>query len=84
MDTQQWYNESFPEIIEEELEEEEEVAQQTFERFPYILLGASPKWGSGYESTIYIESDGKGMLISTEKEQYYFRSSESILKGRKE
>lgn len=84
MDSRLWYDESFPEIDEEELEEEEQMPFQTTERFPYILLGASPKWGSGYESTIYIESDGKGMLISTEKGQYYFRSTDSILKGRKE
>lgn len=81
MDTQRWYYESFPEIIEEELDEEEPVPHQTTERFPYILLGASPKWGSGYESTIFIEADGKGMLISTEKGQYYFQSSDSILNG---
>lgn len=81
MDTQQWYYESFPEIKEEEWEEEEQMPHQTMERFPYILLGATPKWGIGYESTIYMERDGKGMLISTEKGQYYFRSSESVLKG---
>lgn len=84
MDTVEWYDESFPKIREGELDEEEPVPHQTTERFPYLLLGASPKWGSGYESTIYIESDGKGMLISTEKVQYYFRSTDSILKGRKE
>ncbi|CAM5601007.1 MULTISPECIES: hypothetical protein [Niallia] len=81
MDTQQWYYESFPEIKEEELEEEGQMPHQTMERFPYILIGATPKWGIGYESTIYMERDGKGMLISTEKGQYYFRSSESVLKG---
>jgi hypothetical protein len=81
MDTQQWYYESFPEIKEEELEEEGQMPHQTMERFPYILIGATPKWGIGYESTIYMERDGKGLLISTEKGQYYFRSSESVLKG---
>ncbi|MEK4747824.1 hypothetical protein NST77_09735 [Niallia sp. FSL W8-0177] len=81
MDTQQWYYESFPEIKEEELEEEGQMPHQTMERFPYILIGATPKWGIGYESTICMERDGKGMLISTEKGQYYFRSSESVLKG---
>lgn len=82
MDTQQWYYDSFPEIMEGELEEEEEqMPHQTTERFPYILLGATPKWGIGYESTIYMEMDGMGMLISTEKGQYYFRSSKSVLKG---
>jgi hypothetical protein len=84
MDSMLWYDESYPEIDEEELEEDEQAPYQTTERFPYILLGASPKWGSGYESTIYIEKDGKGMLISTEKGQFYFQSSKSIIEGRKE
>ncbi|EOR20902.1 hypothetical protein A499_24534 [Niallia nealsonii AAU1] len=82
MDTQQWYYESFPEVMEEELDDEEYASYQTTERFPYILLGATSKWGSGYESTIYIETDGKGMIISTEKSQCYFRTSKSILRGR--
>ncbi|WP_040205318.1 hypothetical protein [Neobacillus jeddahensis] len=49
------------------------------ERFPYQLIGASPKWGSGLNTIIYIEDDGKGILISTPKKQLYFRSEESIL-----
>lgn len=51
------------------------------ERFPYQLMGAASKWGSGQETVIYIEEDGKGMLITTPKKQLYFRSDESVLKG---
>ncbi|MBP1943754.1 hypothetical protein [Cytobacillus luteolus] len=51
------------------------------ERFPYLLIDAKPKWGSGTHSTIYIEEDGKGILISTKDKQYYFRANSSVLKG---
>lgn len=48
------------------------------ERFPYQLIGVASKWGSGLSPIIYLEEDGKGLLISTSKEQYYFRSKDSI------
>ncbi len=51
------------------------------ERFPYQLVGIFPKWGSGLHSIIYIEEDGKGILVSTPKEQLYFRSEMSLLEG---
>ena len=51
------------------------------ERFPYQLIGASSKWGSGLDTIIYIEDDGKGILLSTPKEQLYFRSENSIIEG---
>jgi hypothetical protein len=51
------------------------------ERFPYQLIGVSSKWGSGINSIIYIEEDGKGILLSTSKNQLYFRSEDSILEG---
>lgn len=44
------------------------------EKFPYILNGVLSKWGSGIRSVIYVERDGKGVLISTSKGQHYFRS----------
>ncbi len=50
------------------------------ERFPYLLIDAKPMWGSGKHSTIYIEEDGKGILISTSNKQVYFRSNSSVLK----
>lgn len=51
------------------------------ERFPYLLIDAEPKWGSGADSRIYIERDGKGILISTSQKQYYFRAEQSVLAG---
>ncbi len=49
------------------------------EKFPYILLDAQPKWGSGYKPIIYIEQDGRGILITAEEKQFYFRTSQGIL-----
>jgi hypothetical protein len=51
------------------------------ERFPYQLTEISSKWGSGLETIIFVEADGKGMLVTTPKKQLYFRSVESLLKG---
>ena len=53
----------------------------TEEKFPYQLIGAIPKWGSGLITVIYIEEDGKGLLISTLKEQRYFRLKDSLIEG---
>ncbi|MFB9972857.1 hypothetical protein FPQ10_01250 [Allobacillus sp. SKP2-8] len=50
------------------------------ERFPYFLTGIDSKWGSGVSSAIYIENDGRGLLITTPESQYYFRSDELLLK----
>lgn len=49
------------------------------ERFPYQLVGTSPEWGSGLASVIYVEKDGKGILLSTPTEQLYFRSDISLI-----
>jgi len=49
------------------------------ERFPYQLIQAHSKWGSGIHSIIFIENDGKGILITTSDQQLYFRTSESVL-----
>lgn len=51
------------------------------ERFPYLLVGAEPKWGSGIQTLIYIEQDGKGILIDSPQKQIYFRSKEAFLEG---
>ncbi|MCZ8537108.1 hypothetical protein M9R32_07955 [Paenisporosarcina quisquiliarum] len=53
----------------------------TQEKFPYQLIGVIPKWGSGLISVVYIEEDGKGLLISTPKEQHYFRFKHSLIEG---
>lgn len=53
------------------------------ERFPYQLIGVKSKWGSGLKTMIFIEGDGKGILISTPKYQLYFRSDISLLEGEK-
>lgn len=66
-----WYQETF--------ESGEERAQQD-ERFPYQLTGTGAKWGSGLSPMIFIEQDGKGVLITTAREQFYFRAEESFLK----
>lgn len=50
------------------------------ERFPYQLIDGLPLWGSGLQSVVYVEEDGRGIVISTGKEQLYFRSDKSILK----
>ncbi|NHM31163.1 hypothetical protein [Neobacillus terrae] len=49
------------------------------ERFPYYLTNTKPKTG-GEEVRIFIERNGKGLLISTLKGQHYFRLDSSILK----
>ncbi|WP_143484629.1 hypothetical protein [Halalkalibacillus sediminis] len=49
------------------------------EKFPYVLIGTDPKWGSGIESVIYLERDGRGLLVTSQKGQHYFRSEESLL-----
>lgn len=67
----QWYEETY----------QNTESNNRNERFPYQLIGTSPKWGSGLNSIIYIENDGKGILISTPKKQLYFRSKDSILEG---
>lgn len=66
----EWYNEAYLNYEPPKVEE----------RFPYLVVGHEPKWGSGIAASIYIERDGKGILVSTTKTQYYFRSQHSILK----
>ena len=55
-------------------------AEAIDERFPYFLTEFDSKWGSGVSSAIYIEKDGRGLLITTPESQYYFRSDELLLK----
>jgi hypothetical protein len=49
------------------------------ERFPYQLLGASTKWGSGLDPLIYVEEDGKGILFTTSRNQFYYQFKDSII-----
>lgn len=64
-----WYNEVY-------LEEDPETKK---ERFPYMLVNALPKWGSGLHTTIYLEKNGKGILITTQEKQLYFKTKYSLL-----
>ena len=56
-------------------------SKKVVERFPYQLIGFSTKWGSCLKTVVYIEKDGKGILISTKNKQLYFRSEYSLIKG---
>ncbi|MGN1402368.1 MAG: hypothetical protein ACI4XL_12800 [Bacillus sp. (in: firmicutes)] len=51
------------------------------EQFPYLITGLKPKWGSGVHASIFVEEDGKGLLITTSSEQIHLRSEVSLLKG---
>ncbi|MED1603377.1 hypothetical protein [Alkalihalophilus marmarensis] len=51
------------------------------EQFPYMLTGTYTKWGSGLPAILYVERDGKGILIELPDEQRYFRADDSVLKG---
>ncbi|WP_301108020.1 hypothetical protein [Sporosarcina sp.] len=59
----------------------ETEASERNERFPYLLDGAHPKRGSGLQPMIFIEDDGKGILVKTSKRQLYFRSNEPFITG---
>ncbi|WP_070119703.1 hypothetical protein [Bacillus marinisedimentorum] len=63
------------------IEWHEESWNRQNERFPYQLTGTSPKWGSGIPLVIYVEKDGKGLLVETPENQFYFRSPDSFLEG---
>ncbi|MDI2587309.1 hypothetical protein OR571_09400 [Psychrobacillus sp. NEAU-3TGS] len=64
-----WYNETYMNT----------EANKRSERFPYMLINTSPKWGSGLITNVYIEGDGKGLLVVTPKKQFYFHSDQSLL-----
>lgn len=69
--SQQWYRETYIDI----------ESNKRNERFPYQVIGTSSKWGSGLQTLIYMEDDGKGILLSTPKKQLYFRSRDSLIEG---
>jgi hypothetical protein len=64
----------------EEMYDQSDGDRNKNERFPYQLLGTSPKWGSGMKPVIYVEEDGKGVLITSSREQTYYRFNDSIIK----
>ncbi len=59
----------------------EESRNRQNDRFPYQLTGTSPEWGSDFPLIIYVEKDGKGLLVETAENQFYFRSGTSFLEG---
>ncbi|CAM4019278.1 hypothetical protein [Mesobacillus thioparans] len=66
-----WYYESIENV---------EHPAQAPEKFPYQMSGVKPIMGSGIHPVIYVEKDGRGILISTAQEQFYFRSQKPFLK----
>jgi hypothetical protein len=71
IDSDEWYQQI--EMI------DAEPPNERVERFPYLLSGTKPKWGSALNNTVYVEKDGKGLLITTPKEQLYYRSGVSFI-----
>ncbi|ESU33834.1 hypothetical protein G3A_04125 [Bacillus sp. 17376] len=69
--SEKWYYEAFESGVEPAKAEE---------RFPYQLAGTEAKWGSGIDPMIFVEQDGKGILISTGEKQVYFRAEKTLLK----
>ncbi|WP_404458076.1 hypothetical protein [Oceanobacillus kapialis] len=56
----------------------EDLYENTEERFPYHVTGIKPKWGSGLDTMLFVETDGKGWLVTTPDSHYYYRSPTSI------
>lgn len=68
IDSHRWYNS----IV---------LKEEKVERFPYLLAGTDPSFGSGLSTQIFVEQDGQGLLITTiDQRQYYFRSDQPFLK----
>ncbi|NLP49847.1 DUF1129 domain-containing protein [Bacillus sp. RO1] len=65
----QWFEE-----IREQMwpEEESEEPVEIQEKFPYLLTGVKTKTGEKIQ--VYVEHDGKGLLVTTKKKQHYYRS----------
>lgn len=70
-----WYEE----VMEQEQDLETNERNQIKEKFPYLITGIESKEGDSVP--VYLEADGKGMLLNTKENQYYYRSeSASFLK----
>ncbi|MFJ7936561.1 hypothetical protein [Sporosarcina sp. NPDC096371] len=67
----QWYSETYMDT----------ESTKKKERFPYQLIGTTAKWGSGIETIVFIEEDGRGILLTTPKQQLYFLAADSVLGG---
>jgi hypothetical protein len=63
----------------EEMYDSSDGKRNRNERFPYQILGVSPKWGSGLDPLIYVEDDGKGILLTGSGNQLYYRFEDSII-----
>ena len=72
IDSEKWYQDIY--LNSSEINESDE-------RFPYQLVGTSAAWGSAIHPVIFVENDGKGILITTVENQLYFRFHESIIEG---
>ncbi|MFD1019133.1 hypothetical protein [Thalassobacillus hwangdonensis] len=68
--SEQWYRDTYDTVGTEKVDE----------RFPYMVEGIDTRWGSGINPLIYVENDGKGLLIRTGEGQIYFRSEQTFLK----
>ncbi|WP_227397052.1 hypothetical protein [Jeotgalibacillus aurantiacus] len=62
----------------------EQTEQEENERFPYLLVKTKGKQNEHY--LIHIETDGKGILVTTKEQQFYFHSDEAdfLMKGEAE
>lgn len=69
MESDTWYNETA-------LAEQ----GQKRERFPYLLVGTHAKKGSGYTPSVYLERDGFGLLVITDKQHIYFQTEQPIFR----
>lgn len=49
------------------------------EKFPFMLSGIKPRWGSGLHSIVFVERDGQGLLVATGRDYLYFRSGEPLV-----
>lgn len=65
----QWFEE-----IREQMwpDEESEEPVKVPEKFPYLLTGVKTKTGEIIQ--VYVEQDGKGLLVTTKKNQHYYKS----------
>lgn len=51
------------------------------EKFPYLLLDTQAKQGSGIQPTIFVEANGKGLLVINKGKQFYFYLKDSMIGG---
>ncbi|KIL51487.1 hypothetical protein KP77_09990 [Jeotgalibacillus alimentarius] len=63
-----WYDS----VTEQEQVLEPDQTSQIEERFPFLITGIESKEGNSIH--VFVESDGKGILITTSEQQFYFRS----------